>query len=77
MSRLRETLDEMNEDSGIPTKFPTDRNRFELRCGACDEMFYVDQTIYNWVRRALEFDPSDNPFRCDGCEEEYEEEAVF
>jgi hypothetical protein len=40
-------------------------------------MFYVDETIYNRVRREIEFDPGDNPFRCDNCEEEYDEEAFF
>ena len=76
MSRLRETLDEMNKSSGTPTKFQTNGNRYQVRCAVCDEMFYVDESIYNRVRRAVEFDPGGNPFRCDDCEEEYEEEAV-
>jgi hypothetical protein len=76
MSRLRETLDEVKKSGGSPTGFPTDGNRYQARCGVCDEMFYVDEATYDRVRRAVEFDPSDNPFRCDECEEEYEEDAV-
>ncbi len=47
-----------------------------IRCGVCEDLYYVDETTYNRVKRALEFDPTDNPFSCDDCEEEYDEEAV-
>jgi hypothetical protein len=77
MSRLRETLDEMNDSSRTPTRFRTDGNSYEVRCGVCGGRFYVDETIYIRMRRAVEFDPSDNQFCCDDCEEEYEEEAAL
>jgi hypothetical protein len=77
MSRLRETLDEIPAAIETPTKFPTERNKYEMRCGVCHDLFYVDETTYNRVRRDIEFDPADNPFRCDDCEQEYDEEAVY
>jgi hypothetical protein len=76
MSKLRETLDEIPAAVETPTKFQTKLNKHEMRCGVCDELFYVDESIYDRVRRAVEFDPTDNPFRCDDCEEEYEQDAV-
>ena len=75
MSKLRATLDEIN-GSGSPTSFQTDRNGYRVRCSVCAEMFYVNESIYKRVRRAVEFDPDDNPFRCVDCEQEYEEDAV-
>jgi hypothetical protein len=39
-------------------------------------MFFVDESVYNRVRVALEFDPTDNRFCCDDCEEEYAEDAA-
>jgi hypothetical protein len=77
MSTLKETSDEIPAAIATPTEFPTERNKYEMRCGACHELFYVDETTYNQVRRAVEFDPADDPFRCDDCEEEYGEEAAY
>lgn len=76
MSTLRERLDEIPAAIVTPTKFPTELNKYKMRCGVCDELFYVDETTYNRVRSAVEFDP-DNPFRCDDCEEEYDDEAAY
>ncbi|HSB11525.1 MAG TPA: hypothetical protein VLM38_18700 [Blastocatellia bacterium] len=75
MPTLRETLDEIPAAIETPTTFPTERNKYEMRCGVCDELFYVDETTYDRVRSAVEFDPTDNPFRCDDCQEEYDEDA--
>lgn len=77
MPRLRETLDEPRSGVETPTKFETERNKYEMRCGVCDGLFYVDEMTYNRVRSAIDFDPTDNPFRCDDCEQEYDEEAVY
>ena len=56
---------------------PTERNKYEMRCGVCDGLFYINEAIYQQVRSAMEFDPTDNPFRCNDCEQEYDEEAVY
>lgn len=77
MPGLREKLDEPRSDIDAPTKFETERNTHQIRCGVCEDLYFVDETTYNRVRRALEFDPTDNPFSCDDCEEEYDEEAVL
>lgn len=77
MSRHREKTDEVPDEIDIPTQFPTERNKYGIDCEACGGLFYVDETTYNSVRKALEFDETDNPFRCPDCEAQYEEEAVF
>jgi hypothetical protein len=77
MSRLREELEEIPQNIEAPTKFPTERNKYEMRCGVCDGLFYINEAIYEQVRSAMEFDPTDNPFRCNDCEQEYDEEAVY
>jgi hypothetical protein len=77
MPRLKEALDEVPANKEAPTKFRTRRNQYEMRCGVCEGLFYVDRATYERVRSALEFDPTDNPFRCDDCEQEYDEEATY
>ena len=76
-SRLGETLEEIPGSVETPTKFPTERNEYEMRCSVCDELFYVDEATYERARSAMEFDPADNPFRCDDCEQEYDDEAAY
>ena len=46
----------------------------EVHCGVCDGVFTVDDATYEKIQRAVEFDPTDNPFVCDACEERYGEE---
>jgi hypothetical protein len=75
MSLLRETLEEMSSKIGTPTKFQTELNKHAIRCDVCEGLFYVEGGMYDRVHCALEFDPTNNPFRCPGCEEECEEEA--
>jgi hypothetical protein len=76
MSGLRETLDYLETAVDAPTRFKTKANTCELRCEGCGELFYVDEHTFNRAESALEFDPADNPFRCNDCEEQYEEEAI-
>ncbi len=76
MERLREALDDRYAARQKPTRFETRLNKHEVRCGVCDRLFYVDESTYERVRSAIEFDPTDNPFRCDDCEEEYAELAA-
>jgi hypothetical protein len=42
MSRLRETLEEIPAAVETPTRFPTETNKYEMRCGVCDDWFYID-----------------------------------
>ena len=47
----------------------------EVHCNVCDGVFMVDDATYEKIARALQFDPTDNPFVCEACEErEVEEE---
>lgn len=75
MSGLRETLDDLESAVDAPTRFKTERNACELRCGGCGELFFVDQNTFDNALSALAFDATDNPFYCDDCEAEYAEEA--
>lgn len=76
MSRLRETLDEIPDAIETATEYPTERNRHAVFCGVCAQLFYIGEADYDRVRRDIEFDPTDSPFRCADCEAEYDEEAV-
>jgi hypothetical protein len=75
MSGLRETLEDVESAVDAPTRFKTEGNTFELRCAGCGELFYVDQLTFNRVQSALGFDPTDDSFRCNDCDEQYEREA--
>jgi len=77
MERLRERLDtdEMYASREKPTKYKTDTNRYGVHCAMCGELYYVDEHTISKVRSAVEVDPSDNPFLCADCEEEYWDEA--
>jgi hypothetical protein len=61
MSMNREKSDEIPADIDTPTEFPTEWNKHGINCEACGGLFYVDDTTYNRLRSAIEFDPSDNP----------------
>lgn len=77
MSRHREKTDEVPDGIDAPTQFPTERNMYGINCGVCGGLFYVDESTYNGVRTAIEFDQTDNPFCCDDCEAQDREEAVL
>jgi hypothetical protein len=40
----------------------------------CGDIYYVDQRTLAEIEAASLFDPTENPFTCDECEEEYEED---
>lgn len=76
MYRLREMINP--EEMGIhegPTRFPTGNNLYALHCRECGDLYYVDQKTIRRANAALESGPSENPFCCHRCEEEYVEEA--
>jgi hypothetical protein len=72
----RETLDTNDKFSvrARPTREPSAANVHAVRCGVCDGLFYIDDATFAKVRRAAEFDPSDNPFVCERCEDDYADE---
>jgi len=63
----------MEEQGAEPTPYATDANRFELRCGMCGEVHYVDGQTFERVNMAARAG-LDNPFMCASCEE-YDERA--
>lgn len=76
MHRLRETINP--EEMGIhegPARYPSGKNLHALHCRECGDLYYVDEQTIRRFHAALEGDPSENPFCCARCEEEYEEEA--
>jgi hypothetical protein len=57
-----------------PTSFMTELNEHEVSCGICARPVYVNEETYRCgsdeIIRGL-----DNPFRCENCEEDYDELA--
>jgi hypothetical protein len=79
MTRLRETLnpEEKQGALGAPTRTRTKQNLHPLPCSVCEEVYYVDQSIYREFMHAVEYDTSNNPFICEGCLEEQAEEEYM
>ncbi len=44
----------------------------EVRCGMCGRIIYVKEETLNFVSEAISAG-LDNPFRCEHCEEEYDD----
>ena len=76
MVRLRETMNPEERQGFTPgaTKQMTATNHYGLHCAGCGDLYYVDESIMRKVRAAHEGDPSEVPFRCTDCEDEYTEE---
>ena len=72
----RESLDTNDRlaDHDRPTKLRTEQNTHELHCRSCGDTWFVDDATADRVRIALEYDPTENPFACERCEEEYAED---
>jgi hypothetical protein len=52
----------------------TDDNQHEVRCGMCAKELYVDDEGYRLYMEAIN-SGLDNPFRCEICNEEYDDLA--
>lgn len=76
MSNLRSALNPEEKQGAVtgPTEYRIGGNQFELSCGMCGNVYFVDQSTADRVREAVE-QGLDNPFRCEDCEEEYDEMA--
>lgn len=75
MEKLRSAIDpeETNIIQG-PTTLPGDQNRLELRCGMCGRINFVDEETINRASEATKAG-LDNPFRCEICQQEYDDLA--
>jgi hypothetical protein len=52
----------------------TDDDQHEVRCGMCARELYVDDEGYRLYSEAIN-SGLDNPFRCEACNEEYDDLA--
>lgn len=74
MTTLRSYLDQDQQTATGPTSFPTERNEQEVRCGICARPVYVDDEAYRLGNEEIG-SGLDNPFRCEVCEEDYDDLA--
>jgi len=74
MSTLRSQIDQNQQRLPGVTPFPTDTNLHEVRCGMCAKELFVDEDGYRLYMEALN-SGLDNPFRCEVCNEEYDDLA--
>jgi hypothetical protein len=72
---LHSYIDQTQERSGAAaTSILTDDNQHEVRCGMCAREMCVDDEGYRRYMYAIQ-SGLDNPFRCEVCNEEYDELA--
>lgn len=74
MTTLRTNIDPEQQTLTGPTSFMTERNEHEVRCGICARPVYVDEEAYITGSDEVEAGLG-NPFRCEVCEEEYDDLA--
>jgi hypothetical protein len=55
-----------------PSSTMTDEQQHEVRCGMCARELYVDDEGYRLYMEAID-SGLDNPFRCEVCNEEYDD----
>jgi hypothetical protein len=55
-----------------PSPTMTDEQQHEVRCGMCARELYVDDEGYRLYMEAID-SGLDNPFRCEVCNEEYDD----
>ena len=73
MMKIREELDENRAETAMQaTRNPTDRNKFDVYCDMCGEVFFVNEMTFEKISDALR-EGFENPFICDDCREEQEE----
>lgn len=74
MTTLRSYIDPDQQTTTGPTPFMTARNEIEVRCGICARPVYVDEETLRLASEEI-IAGLDNPFRCENCEEEYDDRA--
>lgn len=74
MTTLRSYIDQNQQHYIGATSIMTDENQHEVRCGMCARELYVDEDGYRSYMEAM-MSGLDNPFRCETCNEEYDDLA--
>ena len=74
MSTVRSYIDQSLQTPLTAASIMTDDNQHEVRCGMCAKELYVDDEGYRLYMEAIN-SGLDNPFRCEVCNEEYDDLA--
>ena len=73
MNNLRSHLDpDQRSATTNSTSFKTEKYEYEVRCSNCGESFFVTESMYLFAKQGIEAG-LDNPFKCDECEEAYDQ----
>jgi hypothetical protein len=72
MSTVRSYIDQNVQSRFVPSSIMTDDTQHEVRCGMCARELYVDDEGYGLYMEAIN-SGLDNPFRCEVCNEEYDD----
>jgi hypothetical protein len=74
MSTLHSYIDQTQQPPNSASAIMTDEQQHEVRCGMCARELYVDDEGYRLYMEAIN-SGLDNPFRCEVCNEEYDDLA--
>jgi hypothetical protein len=74
VERLRSEFDGDRMVTSGPSRFKSYATPFEVRCGMCGRISFVDEVSFRSIQRATEAG-LDSPFSCDLCQDEYDELA--
>ena len=74
MTTLRPYIDQSQQTFIPAASTMPDENQHEVRCGMCAKEIFVDEDGYRLYMEALN-SGLDNPFRCEVCNEEYDDLA--
>lgn len=74
METLRSYVDRGHQLPMFPSATMTDEQQHEVRCGMCAKELYVNDEGFRLYMEAIT-SGLDNPFRCEVCNEEYDDLA--
>lgn len=74
MPGIREEYDADLVKDDEPTEYVTAQNQFDLPCGVCGKLLYVNRETLDAYEKAFAQD-LDNQFICADCEQDYEDAA--
>lgn len=74
MSTVRAYTDQHQQSPIAAGSIMTEAKQHEVRCGMCAKELYVDDEGYRLYMEAIN-SGLDNPFRCEVCNEEYDDLA--
>ena len=74
MSTVQSYIDQNQQPPRRASATMTDEQQHEVRCGMCARELYVGDEGYGLYMEAIN-SGLDNPFRCEVCNEEYDDLA--